>query len=37
MEADKGMAETVASEMPDEAAIRACRWLPENELQRLQR
>jgi len=32
MEADKGMAETVASEMPDEAAIRACRWLPDNEL-----
>jgi pimeloyl-ACP methyl ester carboxylesterase len=32
MEADKGMAETVASEMPDEAAIRVCRWLPENEL-----
>ncbi len=32
MEADKGMAETVASEMPDQAAIRACRWLPENEL-----
>ena len=32
MRADKGMAETVASEMPDEAAIRACRWLPENEL-----
>jgi pimeloyl-ACP methyl ester carboxylesterase len=32
MHADKGMAETVASEMPDEAAICACRWLPENEL-----
>jgi len=32
MEADKGMAETVASEMPDEAAIRACHWLPDNEL-----
>jgi pimeloyl-ACP methyl ester carboxylesterase len=32
MEANKGMAETVAKEMPDEAAIRACRWLPENEL-----
>jgi pimeloyl-ACP methyl ester carboxylesterase len=32
MEASKGMAATVASEMPDQAAIRACRWLPENEL-----
>ena len=32
MHADKGMAETVSIEMPDEAAIRACRWLPENEL-----
>jgi pimeloyl-ACP methyl ester carboxylesterase len=32
MEAHKGMAETVAGEMPDEAAIRTCRWLPENEL-----
>jgi pimeloyl-ACP methyl ester carboxylesterase len=26
------MAATVASEMPDAAAIRACRWLPDNEL-----
>jgi len=32
MEADKGMAETVASEMPDSAAIAACRWLPDREL-----
>ncbi len=32
MEADKGMAETVAREMPDEGTIRACRWLPEEEL-----
>jgi pimeloyl-ACP methyl ester carboxylesterase len=32
MHADKGMAETVTSEMPDEAAIRANRWLPEHEL-----
>src|SRR5258708_4623635 len=29
MEADKGMAETLASEMPDAAAIAACRWLPD--------
>jgi pimeloyl-ACP methyl ester carboxylesterase len=32
MEADKGMAETVAREMPDAAAIAACRWLPDTEL-----
>jgi len=32
MEADKGMAETVAREMPDAAAIAACQWLPEKEL-----
>src|SRR5947207_11983364 len=32
MEADKGMADTVASEMPDAAAIAACQWLPDSEL-----
>src|SRR5205085_5581771 len=32
MEADKGMAETVAAEMPSAAAIAACRWLPDSEL-----
>ena len=32
MEARRGMAATVASEMPDDAAIRANRWLPESEL-----
>jgi len=32
MERDKGMAETVAPEMPAAAAIAACRWLPEAEL-----
>jgi pimeloyl-ACP methyl ester carboxylesterase len=32
MDLDKGMAETVAPEMPSAAAIAACRWLPEDEL-----
>jgi pimeloyl-ACP methyl ester carboxylesterase len=32
MDLAKGMAETVASEMPSEAQILACRWLPEDEL-----
>jgi len=32
MELDKGMAETVAAEMPSAAAIAACKWLPDNEL-----
>ncbi|WP_341318075.1 alpha/beta hydrolase [Paraburkholderia sp. IMGN_8] len=32
MDKDKGMAETVASDMPTAAAIAACRWLPEDEL-----
>jgi pimeloyl-ACP methyl ester carboxylesterase len=32
MPLDKTMAETVAAEMPSEAAIAACRWLPEAEL-----
>ena len=32
MELAEGMAETVASEMPSEAEIAACRWLPEDEL-----
>ena len=32
MELDKGMAETVASEMPSAAAIAACKWLPDEEL-----
>jgi pimeloyl-ACP methyl ester carboxylesterase len=32
MRADQTMAETVAAEMPSEAAIAACRWLPEAEL-----
>ena len=32
MDLDKGMAETVASEMPSAAAIAACTWLPEDEL-----
>jgi len=32
MERDKGMAETVAPEMPSESAIAACKWLPEAEL-----
>lgn len=33
MDLNKGMAETVAAEMPSAAAIAACRWLPEPELQ----
>ncbi|PYQ46111.1 MAG: alpha/beta hydrolase [Acidobacteria bacterium] len=32
MDLDKGMAETVAPEMPSAAAIAACKWLPEDEL-----
>jgi pimeloyl-ACP methyl ester carboxylesterase len=32
MELDKGMAETVASEMPSDAEIAACKWLPDDEL-----
>lgn len=32
MDLDKGMAETVAPEMPSAAAIAACRWLPDREL-----
>ncbi len=32
MDLDKGMAETVASEMPSAAAIAACKWLPDEEL-----
>ena len=32
MDFDKGMAETVAEEMPSPAEIAACRWLPEAEL-----
>jgi pimeloyl-ACP methyl ester carboxylesterase len=32
MDLDKGMAETVAPEMPSAAAIAACKWLTENEL-----
>jgi pimeloyl-ACP methyl ester carboxylesterase len=32
MDLDKGMAETVAAEMPTAAAIAACRWLPDDEL-----
>lgn len=32
MDLDKGMAETVAPEMPSAAAIMACSWLPEEEL-----
>jgi pimeloyl-ACP methyl ester carboxylesterase len=33
MDLDKGMAETVAPEMPSSAEIAACEWLPEKELQ----
>ena len=33
MDLDKGMAETVAPEMPSAAAIAACKWLPDDELQ----
>ena len=32
MDLNKGMAETVAPEMPSPAAIASCKWLPENEL-----
>ena len=32
MERDKGMAETVAREMPSAAEVAACRWLTEDEL-----
>ena len=32
MDLDKGMAETVAPEMPSAAAIAACKWLTEDEL-----
>jgi pimeloyl-ACP methyl ester carboxylesterase len=32
MDLDKGMAETVAPEMPSAAAIAACKWLPDAEL-----
>jgi pimeloyl-ACP methyl ester carboxylesterase len=32
MDLDKGMAETVASEMPSVSAIAACKWLPDDEL-----
>jgi pimeloyl-ACP methyl ester carboxylesterase len=32
MDLDKGMAETVAPEMPSAADIAACKWLPDDEL-----
>jgi pimeloyl-ACP methyl ester carboxylesterase len=32
MDLDKGMAQTVAPEMPSPAQIAACRWLPDDEL-----
>jgi pimeloyl-ACP methyl ester carboxylesterase len=32
MDLDKGMAETVAPEMPSSAQIAACKWLPDDEL-----
>ena len=32
MDRDKGMAETVAPEMPSASEIAACKWLPEDEL-----
>jgi len=32
MDLDKNMAETVAAEMPTDAEIAACQWLPDNEL-----
>jgi pimeloyl-ACP methyl ester carboxylesterase len=32
MDLDKGMAETVAAEMPSASEIAACRWLPDEEL-----
>lgn len=33
MDLDKGMAETVAAEMPSRAEIEACKWLTDTELQ----
>jgi pimeloyl-ACP methyl ester carboxylesterase len=32
MDLEKGMAETVAAEMPSASQIAACKWLPEDEL-----
>ena len=32
MDLNKGMADTVATEMPSSAEIAACKWLPEDEL-----
>ena len=32
MDRDKGMAETVAAEMPSAEQVAACRWLPDDEL-----
>lgn len=32
MDREKGMAETVAAEMPSAAEIAACKWLPDHEL-----
>jgi pimeloyl-ACP methyl ester carboxylesterase len=32
MDLDKGMAETVAAEMPSQAQINACKWLTEDDL-----
>jgi pimeloyl-ACP methyl ester carboxylesterase len=32
MDLDRGMAETVASEMPSAAQIASCKWLPDEEL-----
>ena len=32
MDLDKGMAETVAPEMPTPAEIASCKWLPDEEL-----
>ena len=32
MDFGKGMAETVASELPSAAAVAACKWLPDDEL-----
>ena len=32
MDLDKGMAETVAPEMPSAAEIAGCKWLPDKEL-----
>lgn len=33
MDVDQGMAQTVAAEMPSAAAVAACRWLTDGELQ----